>query len=168
MSRRRGFTLLEVMVAVFVFAITMGTLLTLVQQNLARLGRARLETDAARLAEERLREIQELAETDEFPEVGTDEGTFEPPYEMLRWVATVEPYSIELPPEKEERISSSSVFALGDPATDDSEPSLRRVIVRIFPEDEEVELIDPFVTFLVTPLEPGDLPEEFGLTEPER
>ncbi len=162
MSRRRGFTLLEVMVAVFVFAITMGTLLTLVQQNLAALGRARLETDAARLAEERIREIQELAETDEFPEVGTDEGTFEPPHEMLRWVATVEPYSIELPQEKEERISSSSVFALGDP-----EPSLRRVIVRIFPEDGEEELIDPFVTFLVTPLEPSDL-EELGRTEPER
>ncbi len=210
MSRRGGFTLLEVMVAVFVFAIIMGPLLTLVQQNLASLGRARLETDAALLAEERIREIQELAETDEFPEVGTDEGsfepphemlrwvatvepysielpqekeerirqiqelaetdefpevgtdegTFEPPHEMLRWVATVEPYSIELPQEKEERISSSSVFALGDPATDDSEPSLRRVIVRIFPEDGEDELIDPFVTFLVTPFEPDDLPEQ--------
>ena len=51
MSRRAGFTLLEVMVAIFVFAVIMGALLTLVQENLARLGRARLETEAARLAE---------------------------------------------------------------------------------------------------------------------
>ena len=73
--------------------------------------------------------------------------------------------SIELPVEKEERAGSSSVFALGD-----SEPSLRRVIVRIFPEDGEEELIDPFVTFLVTPLEPGDLPDSLfnGTEEDER
>ncbi len=170
MSRRRGFTLLEVMVAIFVFAIIMGTLLTLVQQNLAALGRARLETEAARLAEERIRELQQEAAFDEFPEVGTDEGTFEPPNDGLRWVSTIELYSIELPVEKEERSGSSSVFAAADPATDDSEPSLRRVIVRIFPEDGEEELIDPFVTFLVTPLEPGDLPGSLlnGTEEDER
>ena len=164
MSRRRGFTLLEVMVAIFVFAIIMGTLLTLVQQNLASLGRARMETQAARLAEERIRELQETA-FDEFPEDGTDEGTFEPPNDGLRWVSTIEPYSIELPVDKEERAGSSSVFALGD-----SEPSLRRVILRIFPEDGEEELIDPFVTFLVTPLEPGDLPGSLlnGTEEDER
>ena len=158
MSRRRGFTLLEVMVAIFVFAIIMGTLLTLVQQNLAALGRARLKTEAARLAEERIRELQQEAAFDEFPEVGTDEGTFEAPNDGLRWVSTIELYSIELPVEKEERSGSSSVFAAGDPAMDESEPSLRRLIVRIFPEDGEEELIDPFVTFLVAPLEPGDLP----------
>ncbi|MCZ6713042.1 MAG: type II secretion system protein [Deltaproteobacteria bacterium] len=164
MSRRGGFTLLEVMVAIFVFAIIMGTLLTLVQQNLARLGRARLETEAARLAEEHIRELQQAA-SDEFPEVGTDEGTFEPPHDGLRWVSTIEPYSVALPVDKEERAGSSSVFALGD-----SEPSLRRVIVRIFPEDGETELIDPFVTFLVTPLEPGNLPNSLrgGTDEDER
>ena len=164
MSRRGGFTLLEVMVSIFVFAIIMGTLLTLVQQNLARLGRARLETTAARLAEERIRELQQEAGSDEFPEDGTDEGTFEPPDDGLRWVSTIEPYSIELPVDKEERAGSSSVFALGD-----SEPSLRRVILRIFPEDGEEELMDPFVTFLVAPLEPGNLPDSLrGGTEDER
>ena len=164
MSRRGGFTLLEVMVAIFVFAIIMGTLLTLVQQNLASLGRARLETEAAHLAEERIRELQAAA-FDEFPDVGTDEGTFEPPNDGLRWVSTIELYSIELPVEKEELSGSSSVFALGD-----SEPSLRRVIVRVFPEDGEEELMDPFVTFLVTPLEPGDLPDSLlnGTEEDER
>ncbi len=164
MSRRGGFTLLEVMVAIFVFAIIMGTLLTLVQQNLASLGRARLETEAAHLAEERIRELQAAA-FDEFPDVGTDEGTFEPPNDGLRWVSTIELYSIELPVEKEELSGSSSVFALGD-----SEPSLRRVIVRVFPEDGEDELMDPFVTFLVTPLEPGDLPYSLlnGAEEDER
>lgn len=159
MSRRAGFTLLEVMVAIFVFAIIMGALLTMVQENLARLGRARLETEGARLAEVRLRELELEAKTDEFPELGTDEGTFDPPDDTLRWVLTVEPYGIDLPEEHQEHAGSSSVFVSTDISPDAPEPSLRRVILRIFQEDEEEELIDPFVTILVTPLGEEEFPE---------
>ena len=154
MSRQAGFTLLEVMVAVFVFAITMGALLMLLQQNLARLGRARLETQAGNLAEDKIREIAELAKGEDFPE--NDEGAFDPPDDMLRWVASIETYGIELAEEDQERAGSSSVFAEYGVSPGAPEPSLHRVTVRIFPEDEEQELIEPFVTFVVRPFEPTD------------
>jgi len=159
-ARRAGFTLLEVMVAVFVFAIVMGPLITMVQQNLARLGRSRMQTEAARLAEERLRDLELEIEIDGLPELGTEEGTFDPPNDMLRWVLSVEPFAIELPEEYREHANSSSVFANQELSSGASEPTLYRVIFRVFREDEETELIDPFVTLLVEPFDPNGLPEE--------
>ena len=50
--------------------------------------------------------------------------------------------------------------AAQDPLTGGSEPTLYRVIFRVFPEDGETELIDPFVTLLVEPFDPNGLPEE--------
>lgn len=154
-----GFTLLEVMVALFVFAVVMGALLTMVQENLARLGRARMETVAARLSEAKMREI-EAGSAEGSVAVESDEGTFDPPNDMLRWELEVEPFAIELSEEHQERASSSSVFQQTESGPGAEPPGLQRVVLRVFPEHEDVELIDPFVLILVQP------PDSAGPDEP--
>ena len=48
--RRSGFTLLEVLLAIFVLATSMGTLLALMSDNLRALSRATLDAEAMGLA----------------------------------------------------------------------------------------------------------------------
>ena len=158
LGRRSGFTLLEVILAVFVFAITMGALISMVGESLARLGRARLEANAGRLAEEQLRELIIGEGSEEAIELGRDEGSFDPPDDMLRWELTVESYGIPLDEESTHLADSSSIFetkdslGLGDP------PSLNRATLRILFEDSQEDVIEPFVVFLVEPVESeGDL-----------
>ena len=153
MNRRAGFTLLEVMVAVTVFALTMGSLITLVTQNLAQLARANLETDAAILAEQRIRELLTEVEGGEPLELGSDAGEFPEPYAMLRWELSVEPWGIPLPEADIERAGSSSVFQSDSDTPGAPEMSLRRVVLRMLREDEEEDLIDPFVVLVLDPAE---------------
>ena len=145
--------MLEVMVALFVFAVVMGALLTMVQENLARLGRARMETVAARLSEAKMREITATAMDSGEGEMNleSDAGVFDPPNDMLRWELEVEPYAIPLSEKHQDRASSSSVFQQTDSGPRADPPGLQRVVLRVFPEHEDMELIDPFVVILVQP-----------------
>jgi general secretion pathway protein I len=89
-ERRRGFTLLEVMVALAVIGIALLPLLTLQRQNLRSIVRSRDVTCAALLAQE----MMARAELEKFPPLGSRSGDFQSfhpgRYPNFRWQRTVE------------------------------------------------------------------------------
>jgi type II secretion system protein I len=161
--RRAGFTLIEVLVAVFVFATVVGALVSLVATNLARLGDARRELHATLLAEERMRELEAGAADGTLPDLGTSEESFAEPDDELAWQLVVEPLSLPLPPERADQPVPSSVFAATDGRFAATPSSVRRVELRVFLAEEGPESVDPFVALLVAPPDEGML----GLVEEE-
>ncbi len=151
MSRRAGFTLLEVLLAVFVLATVMGGLSISLTQNLQAIGRARLRADAMRLAEARIRELSETALAGELPAFGTSEGEFEAPYDQMLWELTVEPHPMPLRDPSPAAQESSSIFAPVSSAPGAQQPSVSRVVLRVFHEDDVPENAEPFVVFVVEP-----------------
>jgi prepilin-type N-terminal cleavage/methylation domain-containing protein len=143
-----GFTLLEVMIAVFVLATVVGALVTLVQANLHHLGEARREFAAAALAKERALSVLQAAAAGQLPEIGTQRGRFPEPDDDLIWEQTVEPVALPLPQDWGTAPAPSVLFeppggGAGRP------PSLYRVTVRAFEEETDAESIEPFVLFVV-------------------
>ena len=125
-----GFTLLEVLIAVFVLGTVLGSLVTLVGGNLARLSDARAELLEMRLAEQRIRELE-----DEF-----QNG----------------PYRVPLPPGYEGVEVASPLF---DTPESDAEVVLRRVEVRVFPAESEPNSARPVVILIPEPLAEVEVPE---------
>jgi len=84
-TRRDGFTLLEVLVAVAVLGLALVSLLGLHVRNLALLERDQRITDATLLA----RALMTDAEVEPFPDIGLTDGDFEDRYPGLypglRW-----------------------------------------------------------------------------------
>lgn len=151
MSRRRsqGFTLLEVVVAVFVFGTVMTVLIQLVSQNLRRTADARDELRAARLAEGKLREILFTAEKGELPDPGTNQGNFEGDDADMAFDVAVETFGVPLPEGAPKQVvQGSGVFVGG------GKPAVRRVVLRVFPVDTDPERAAPFVAFVTEPNEP--------------
>jgi prepilin-type N-terminal cleavage/methylation domain-containing protein len=147
-SRRRdGFTLLEVLIAVFVLGSVLGSLLTMVGGNLARLSDARRELLEARLAEQRIREIEAEIQSGQEVRDGVDEGRFEAPNDDLAWQVVVEPYRIPLPIGYN-AAPASPLFEMGD---GDAADGLRRVEVRVFAAERDPESARPFVILVLEP-----------------
>lgn len=155
--RRAGFTLLEVLIAVFVLGTVLGSLITLVTGNLSRLSDARRELREMGLAEERIREIEaEILAGDEL-RVGVNVGRFGAPNDDLVWQVIVEPFRIPIPPGIEGVVPASPLFEIGD------EPAggeLRRVEVRVFSAEDEPESAWPLVILVVEPPSEDLVPEE--------
>jgi prepilin-type N-terminal cleavage/methylation domain-containing protein len=163
MSKRPdGFTLLEVVVAVFVLGTAVGALVQYLGDHLARLADARLELEAAQLAAERLREIRSEVEAGTYPEEGRTEGAFEAPHEHLRWMLDVEPGTLALPILLADDVPRSSVFEQPAPSGGTGpaiEPSLLRITLRVVPENrEDAESIPPYVMYFVKPVQSGFFP----------
>ncbi len=149
--RRSGFTLLEVLLAVFVLATAMGTLLALMSDNLRALSRATLDAEAMGRAEERLREIAGQARQGELPQLGVEQGVFEEPYDAMHWELEVEVHPLALTDPTAERLATSSLFTLAGGTGNEPKPSVRRVVMRVFHELQEPEDAQPLVLFLVEP-----------------
>lgn len=148
MSRHRdGFTLLEVLIAVFVLGTVLGSLLTMVGGNLARLSDARRELLEARLAEQRIREIEAEIQSGQEVRDGIDAGRFEAPNDDLAWQVVVEPYRVPLPVGYD-ATPASPLFEMGE---DDGADGLRRVEVRVFPVERDPESARPFVILVLEP-----------------
>jgi len=96
---RRGFTLLEVMVAVAILAISMTTLLTFSGNTMIKSGRAERLVVATMLARQRMAEIEielyEDAKKNEFPDEKSQQGKFDEPFDDYEW--TMEVRKVELP-----------------------------------------------------------------------
>ena len=89
--RQVGFTLIEVMVALFIVAFAFVALLGLHTQNLAMVGRDQDLTRATLLSRQLITEM-ELVE--QFPELGVSSGEFEG-YPGFRWEREVKEVSYE-------------------------------------------------------------------------
>jgi type II secretory pathway pseudopilin PulG len=181
-ERREGFTLLEVLIAVFLVTTVLSMLAGLVTDNLRALAGARQELEVSQLAEARMRELYSAAVGGEPPEIGSSSGSFDAPHEEMRWEIEVEPYTFPLPdeldPEERARIEQlSSIFAPLTAASTAAQsygaegavvPSVRRVTLRVFREDTEPQEADAFALFTVDPPDLSDfVPEEEETTEEE-
>jgi prepilin-type N-terminal cleavage/methylation domain-containing protein len=157
MSRRReGFTLLEVVVAVFVFATVMSALIVLVSSNLRRMADARDDLRTTRLAERKLREVLFTAEQGDLPDPGTTQGTFEGEDEDLAFEVEIAPYVVPIPRDAPEKAASGSrMFSAGGNA---GQPVLQRVVVKVFPAGQPAEAARPFVGFVAEKNEPVESP----------
>ncbi len=80
-----GFTLLEVMVAVAIIAISFVSLLGSQSQSISLAAISRFETTASMLARQKLAELQ----TESFAELGSGEGDFEKDFAGFHWQAEV-------------------------------------------------------------------------------
>lgn len=80
-----GFTLLEVMVAVAIIAMTFVSLLGSQSQSISIAGISRFETSAAMLAREKLTELQ----LDGFDELSSGSGQFEDEFADYSWQTEV-------------------------------------------------------------------------------
>ena len=89
-SRKRGFSLLEVLIAVAILGASLAILLGAVNKNLILASRSKNLSIASSLAQQKLGEI-ELAG---YPEVGEEQGVFEQS-PGFNWYLTVLPYDIE-------------------------------------------------------------------------
>lgn len=89
-ANQRGFTLLEVIVAVAIMGASLAILLGAVNRNLVMASRSKNQSIAYTLAQQKLTEI----ELDGYPDVGQDQGIFEE-YPGFNWYVNVLPYDIE-------------------------------------------------------------------------
>jgi general secretion pathway protein I len=90
-SATKGFTLLEVMIAVGLIAIALTTLLASQSQSVSFANSAKFETMAALLAQSKMSElVMQGADT-----VSGDSGDFGEDYPGYAWEATVSDFSIE-------------------------------------------------------------------------
>ena len=86
----RGFTLLEVIIAVAIIGSSLAILLGAVNKNLVMASQSKNLSIASFLAQRKLGEI----ELEGLPEIGQQEGVFEEAPDF-RWYLSVQPYNIE-------------------------------------------------------------------------
>lgn len=139
-----GFTLLEVLVALVIFATVMGGLLSTVSQAVRALGSAESEVQVMELAQERIRELQREAESGVQPDLGESEGAFPEPWDHLRWKLSVRYFAFPTPEglsfEQLRDMRERSAMFAGAPG---QPTSLRLVVLRVL-DDAGEELLDPF------------------------
>lgn len=103
---KKGFTLLEVMLALAVFALAMSAIVGFNARGYLNDARARKMTVAVELARGKMVEYQLDLEKDiakgSFPEEKSEEGAFEKPYEDYRWKVEIRKVELPLPPMGEE------------------------------------------------------------------
>ncbi len=89
-SSQKGFTLLEVIIAVAIMGAALAILLGSVNRNLLQASLSKNQSIAQTLAQQKMSEI----ELDGYPEVGQEEGPFEE-FPGFYWFVRVLPYDIE-------------------------------------------------------------------------
>ncbi len=89
-KRDKGFTLLEVIIAVAIMGASMAILLGSVNRNLVVASKSKNQSIAYSLAQQKIGEI----ELQGYPQVGRDQGTFEE-FPGFNWYVNVLPYDIE-------------------------------------------------------------------------
>lgn len=84
-SSHNGFTLLEVMIAVAIIAMTFVSMLASQSQSLSIAAISRFETTAALLAQQKMTELQ----LEEFDELSSDSGSFDDEFADYSWQTQV-------------------------------------------------------------------------------
>lgn len=99
---KKGFSLLEVMIAVAILAFSFITLLNFQGQTMFRVGRAEKITLATFLARQKMGETllqieKEYFQQRVFPEDKSDSGEFDEPYENFKWEWNIRKVEIPAP-----------------------------------------------------------------------
>ena len=89
-SDQKGFTLLEVIIAVAIMGAALAILLGAVNRNLVQASKSKNQSIAQALAQQVMTQI----ELEGYPEVGQDQGNFED-FPGFAWYVNVLPYDIE-------------------------------------------------------------------------
>ena len=89
-SSQKGFTLLEVIIAVAIMGAALAILLGSVNRNLLQASLSKNQSIAQTLAQQKMSEI----ELDGYPQVGEEQGPFEE-FPGFYWYVRVLPYDIE-------------------------------------------------------------------------
>ena len=89
-SGQKGFTLLEVIIAVAIMGASLAILLGAVNRNLVMASQSKNQSIAYTLAQQKIGEI----EMQGYPQVGQEQGTFEE-FPGFNWYVNVLPYDIE-------------------------------------------------------------------------
>jgi len=87
---QRGFTLLEVLIAVAIMSASLAILLGSVNRNLVLASQSKNQSIASALAQQKISEI----ELEGYPQVGEEQGTFDE-FPGFNWYLRVLPYDIE-------------------------------------------------------------------------
>jgi len=87
---QRGFTLLEVLIAVAIMSASLAILLGSVNRNLVLASQSKNQSIASALAQQKISEI----ELEGYPQVGEEQGTFDE-FPGFKWYLRVLPYDIE-------------------------------------------------------------------------
>ena len=88
--RRKGFTLLEVIIAVAIMGASLAILLGAVNRHLVLASESKNQSIAQTLAQQKITEI----ELEGYPEVGQEQGVFEE-FPGFNWYVNILPYDIE-------------------------------------------------------------------------
>lgn len=95
----RAFTLIEVMVAISILAVSMTALVSLSGNSMIRSGRAEALTVATMLARQKMADVEidleKMQQKGEFPDEKSEDGQFDEPFEEYRWKAELK--RVELP-----------------------------------------------------------------------
>lgn len=89
-KKDKGFTLLEVIIAVAIMGASMAILLGAVNRNIVVASKSKNQSIAYSLAQQKIGEI----ELQGYPQVGVEQGTFEE-FPGFDWYVNVLPYDIE-------------------------------------------------------------------------
>ncbi len=84
MKSSRGFTLLEVMIALAIVSVALVSLLALANRSIGVQDRLERLTQATLLAQRKMGEVEAAGKTEAVATQAT-EGVFEPPFENYRW-----------------------------------------------------------------------------------
>lgn len=106
-KNNRGFTLLEVLVALGILAVSITAILQMYATTLVTSRRAEMVTFATMLARQKMAELMIKVEKDasegKFPSIDEEsEGTFDAPYEQYKWHIKIRKVEIPMPPQEKQ------------------------------------------------------------------
>lgn len=100
-KKSKGFTLLEIMVAIGILSISLVALLTFQGNTMITSGRAERITEATILARMKISEIEldldKSVRKGEFPEEKTEEGSFDEPFGDYKWKMSIKGVKLPAP-----------------------------------------------------------------------
>lgn len=146
---KRGFSLLEVMVAVGLLAVSLVAMINFQGQSTLRLAQAEKMTQSTFLARQKMAEIllqfdKEWEQQKVFPEDKSESGTFQDPYEKFSWEWHVRKVTLPMPA-GEEGSPIASVFKLVNEQIKDS---IREVKLTVKWKDRKKERSFDVVTHI--------------------
>ncbi len=148
--KANGFTLLEIMVAVAILAISLVALMNFQGNTMITSGRAERITEATMLARMKIAEVEldleKVQKRGEFPEEKSEEGNFEEPFERYKWRVTVKGVKLPAPVTGEE---GSVQTLIGRQLTEEIGKTVRELTVEVLWEDMGEEQKIDVVTHIV-------------------